>query len=74
MLLNLPFEQALAEVERLDNECKQLKEELFKICWYMRGSVSLDSAFTLSQEDRMIISGIIKENLETTRETKLPFF
>lgn len=40
----------------------------------MRGSLSIEQAFMLDYNDRMIISDIIEENLETTKETKLPFF
>jgi hypothetical protein len=42
--------------------------------WFMRGSVTLDEAFMLSFEDRKIISELIKENLETTKKTQMPFF
>ena len=44
------------------------------MAWYMRGSLSIEQAFMLDYNDRMIISDIIEENLETTKETKLPFF
>jgi hypothetical protein len=40
----------------------------------MRGSVSVTEAFEMGQEDREIISKIIESNLETTKESKLPFF
>jgi len=40
----------------------------------MRGGISLDDAFALSFEDREIISEIIKDNLETTKKSGLPFF
>lgn len=40
----------------------------------MRGGVSVDEVFTLSYEDRSIISEIIKENLDTTKKTGQPFF
>jgi hypothetical protein len=40
----------------------------------MRGSITIDEAFALSYEDREIISNIIKENLETTKKSGLPFF
>ena len=40
----------------------------------MRGGITLDEAFALSNEDKEIISGIIKENLETTKKSGLPFF
>lgn len=40
----------------------------------MRGGLSYDDAMMLSYEDRKIISDIIKENLDTTKESGLPFF
>ena len=45
-----------------------------KMCWYMRGGITYEDAFYMSIEDRKIISGIIKENLETTKKSGLPFF
>ncbi len=40
----------------------------------MRGGISIDDAFALSMDDREIISEIIKDNLETTKKSGLPFF
>jgi hypothetical protein len=40
----------------------------------MRGGISMDDVFALSFEDREIIANIIKENLETTKKSGLPFF
>ncbi len=40
----------------------------------MRGGISYSEAHYLSYSEREIISKIIKDNLETTKETKLPFF
>lgn len=40
----------------------------------MRGSINLEQAFLLDYESRELISEIIKENLETTKESGLPFF
>jgi hypothetical protein len=39
----------------------------------MRG-MGYAEAMMLSHEERMIISDIIKDNLETTKKTGLPFF
>ena len=61
-------------VEGLDKEVLAMKEELFKFCWYMRGGLSLDDAFALTYEDRRIISELIKDNLETTKKSGMPFF
>ena len=43
------------------------------MCWYMRG-MSYAEAINLSFEEREIVNEIIKENIETTKKTKLPFF
>jgi hypothetical protein len=48
--------------------------ELMKLCWFMRGSVTVEDAFQMTVEDREILSRIIKENLETTKKSGLPFF
>ena len=63
-----------AEVKKLDDESKALKKDLYKLAWFMRGSVSIEEAWTMDWSDREIISQIIKENLETTKESGLPFF
>ena len=70
--MDLP--EILKEVEKLDKESKALKADLMKICWYMRGGVTLDEAYNMSIEDRIIVADIIKENLETTKKSGLPFF
>ena len=44
------------------------------MCWFMRGSISFDDANLLSYDDRKFISELIKSNLETTKESGLPFF
>jgi len=58
----------------MEREQKAIRADLLKICWFMRGGITLDEAFALSNEDKEIISGIIKENLETTKKSGLPFF
>ena len=40
----------------------------------MRGGVSYSEAHMMSPGEREIVGEIIKDNLETTKETKLPFF
>ena len=58
----------------MEEEQKQLRNELLKVCWYMRGGVTLDEAYAMSYQDRIMIGEIIKENLETTKKSGLPFF
>ena len=58
----------------MENEQKEIKSELLKICWYMRGGITIDEAFNLSYEDKVLINDIVKQNLETTKKSGLPFF
>jgi hypothetical protein len=59
---------------QLENESKALKEEVLKLCWFMRGGLSYDEGMMLSYSDRNSISKLVKENLETTKKSGLPFF
>ena len=61
-------------VKEWENSTKALREELLRLCWFMRGGLTFTESFDLSQEDRLIISKIIESNLTTTKETQLPFF
>ena len=40
----------------------------------MRGGITIEEAYNLSQEDKLLINDIVKENLETTKKSGLPFF
>lgn len=68
------MDEILDEVKRMEGEQKEIKNEVMKLCWFMRGGVTLDEGFCLSHEDRVIIGNIVKENLETTKKTGLAFF
>lgn len=70
----MDLSEILREVETLDKESKAIKSELMKLCWYMRGSISLDDVFSMCSDDRNIVGELIKENLETTKKTGMPFF
>jgi hypothetical protein len=67
-------EDILAYVNRLETQSKALKEEALRLAWYMRGSLSYDEAMLLSESDREIISKIVKDNLETSKKSGMPFF
>jgi hypothetical protein len=68
------MEEIHREVKKLDDESKALKKELYKLAWFMRGALSFEEAYSLDVADREILGDIIKENLETTKESQLPFF
>jgi hypothetical protein len=72
--LTLTLEEIDQIAKDLEEESKAIRKQLYKMAWYMRGSLSIEQAFMLDYNDRMIISDIIEENLETTKETRMPFF
>jgi hypothetical protein len=59
--------------KKMDKDVRAVKKEVLKLCWYMRG-LSYAEGMNLTWEERDIIGEIIKENLETTKKTGLPFF
>lgn len=61
-------------VQNLEKEVRAIKDELFKMCWFMRGGMTIEQAYNIDPEDREIIGKLIEGNLETTNKTKLPFF
>lgn len=65
--------EILQEVKKLDAEAKDIKRSILKMCWYMRG-LSYTEGMHLGAEEREIVNEIIKENLETTKKSGLPFF
>jgi hypothetical protein len=61
-------------VSEYDNNTKALKEELLRICWYMRGGVGFNESHLMTPDERAIVTKIIEQNLATTKESGMPFF
>jgi len=61
-------------VNDMDTETNDIRQEALKMAWYMRGGLSYDHAMQLSVQERKLINEIIKDNLETTKKSGLPFF
>ena len=70
----MSVDEILKIVKEYEGESKELKNECYKLAWFMRGGATLDEVFALSFEERSIISDIIKDNLETTKKSGQPFF
>lgn len=68
------IDEIMEEVKVLENSVKQFKFDLSRLCWYMRGGLTLSEAYELSHEDRQVISQLIEDNLETAKKTGQPFF
>ena len=58
----------------MDKECDDIRQEALQLSWYMRGGLSYEHALQLSVGERKLINKLIKENLETTKKSGLPFF
>jgi hypothetical protein len=72
LILSIPEIEKI--VKDLDEESKALKKEIFKLAWFMRGSINIDQAYQLDYQDRLLIGEIVQENLEFTKDSGLPFF
>jgi hypothetical protein len=64
----------MTTLKDMEKSQKELKHELMKICWYMRGGLSYSEASSLSPTEREIIANLVKDNMETTKKTGQPFF
>ena len=58
----------------METQTKELRLDLLKICWFMRGGVTYSEASAMGPQEREIVSQLVKENLETTKKTGQPFF
>jgi|TARA_E500000318_G_scaffold106453_1_gene114469 hypothetical protein len=66
--------EIVSHLKDFDNQAKNLKLELMKICWFMRGGMSWNEALNLSPDERTIASQLVKENMDTAKKTGQPFF
>jgi hypothetical protein len=60
--------------DSLERQAKALKEEIVRICWWMRGSISYTEAHMLSPQDRDLIGKLISENLEASKKVGQPIY
>ena len=67
-------EEIVNLIQSYDKESKAFKFNLLKLCWYMRGSITIDQAYQLSAIDRDQIVKLINDNFETAKEIQQPFW
>jgi hypothetical protein len=61
-------------IDAMEKETQNIRLDVLKLCWYMRGGLTYDEAMTLSDNERKLINEIVKDNLETTKKSGLPFY
>ena len=73
-LLTLDLNEINDLVDRMEKDCQTIRQEALKVSWFMRGGLTYDQAMALGIQEREVINDLIKENLETTKKSGLPFF
>jgi len=58
----------------MEKESNGIRQEALKLAWFMRGGITYEEILQLSWSERNMINDIVKENLETTKKSGLPFF
>jgi hypothetical protein len=58
----------------MDQEADSIRKQSLKMAWYMRGGATYEDVMQMSHQERKMVSELIKDNLETTKSSKLPFF
>lgn len=72
--MTLTNEEIVGLIDSYDRETKALKRDALKLSWHMRGGITYDDAMSLSYDERNWVAEIIKDNLEITKKSGLPYF
>lgn len=67
-------ESIVKMVDQMEKEVNDIRQEALKMAWYMRGGLSYNQALQMSSTERKLLGELIKENLETTKKSGMPFF
>jgi len=73
-LSQLTIPEVLAETKALDDQARSIKLEAMRTVWYMRGGISFAESMNLSHDERQLVSDIVKDNMDITKQSGLPFF
>lgn len=73
-LLTLDADEIAALVDGMEKEANDIRHEALTLSWYMRGGLSYNDALHLSVSERKEVNSIIKDHLDTTKKSGLPFF
>ena len=72
--MTLDSDAIVKMIDQMESEVDSIRQEALKMAWYMRGGITYDQALQLSSNERKFIGNLIKDNLETTKKSGLPFF
>ena len=70
--MSLTDTEVYSLADDMENEIKQIKDNWYRIGWYMRGSANIHDLLTDTDVgDIEIFNNIIKDNIDTSKNTKL---
>ena len=72
--MTLSNAEIVKKLESMDQEAKAFKKRLLELCWYMRGGLAFSEVMQMGVNDLGLINDIVKDNLETTKKSGMPFF
>ena len=72
--MTLNQDEIVALVESYERQSRAIKDEILRLCWYMRGGITYNDAMLFGGDERKVISQIVKDNLETSKKSGMPFF
>lgn len=72
--MTLDNENIVEMLDTLDKESRAIKSEALKMSWFMRGGLPYEDAMCLSSQEREIVGEIVKDHMQQTKESGLPFF
>ena len=73
MIVPLEDSQILEISKEYESSIKQIKHEIYKLSWYMRGGVDAHTLLVDTDlEDLEILSKIVSENIESTKKSGMP--
>jgi hypothetical protein len=61
-------------IDSMEKEANAIRSDALSMCWYMRGGLTYSEALQLSEQERRAIGVLVKEHIETTKKTGLPWF
>ena len=61
-------------MERYEKQVKALKHEALTMAWHMRGGLTYAEVMSIGDQERTIISDIVKDHIEATKKSGIPFF
>ena len=65
-------EEAIEMFNEMAQQADAIEQDIFKLCWYMRGSISLEQAYNLANSDREKIKRVIEDNIELSKQVGTP--